>query len=199
MSSLEKSSINKILTDLIEGKSIHNNVWESAFSGTVSDATHYNRRMIYHLILYHAYGFNYPEDGLNMASIWERMWDFKYVLCIQQRILKFYRSKRFMGYELKITTPYKKYMDEINMMRLKNHGLKTTVVDNFNQLKIKVSEAGFQKSVLARNLAEWHKSVDRAHWGVIMHLNKEKTDFYIVEIIKNSHKIFNGKIQKLSG
>ncbi|KAI8454818.1 hypothetical protein BY996DRAFT_2025687 [Phakopsora pachyrhizi] len=188
MSSLEKSSINKILTDLIEGKSIHNNVWESAFSGTVSDATHYNRRMIYHLILYHAYGFNYPEDGLNMASIWERMWDFKYVLCIQQRILNFYRSKRFMGYELKITTPYKKYMDEINMMRLKNHGLKTTVVDNFNQLKIKVSEVGFQKSVLARNLAEWHKSVDRAHWGVIMHLNKEKTDFYIVEIIKYSHK-----------
>ncbi|CAH7690513.1 expressed protein [Phakopsora pachyrhizi] len=186
MSDLEKISMNKILNDLIDGKTLHNKIWESAFSGAVSDFNHYNSRMIYHLILYHAYGFNNPDDVSNIITISERMRDFKYALCIQQRILNFYRSKRFMGYGLKITSPYKNYIDEISRMRLENNRSKTTVVDNFNQLKIKVSEVGFQKSVLAKNLAEWQRSVERARWWVLMHLNEEKTDFYVVETSKHS-------------
>ncbi|CAH7673885.1 expressed protein [Phakopsora pachyrhizi] len=177
------NNINEILKGLIEGKTLDNNVWINAFSGAVPDSTHYNSRMIYHLILYHAYSFNNPEKGLNIIGISERIRGFKHVLRIQQKVLNFYRTKKFMGFELKIISEYKNYMDEISKMRLENHGFEATVVDNFQKLRTIVSEVKFPKAVVTRALVEWKSNVNFARLEVLMHLNKEKTNFKDMETV----------------
>ncbi|KAI8452323.1 hypothetical protein BY996DRAFT_7233606 [Phakopsora pachyrhizi] len=88
-----------------------------------------------------------------------------------------------MGFELKIISEYKNYMDEISKMRLENHGFEATVVDNFQKLRTIVSEVKFPKAVVTRALVEWKSNVNFARLEVLMHLNKEKTNFKDMETV----------------
>ncbi|CAH7670094.1 expressed protein, partial [Phakopsora pachyrhizi] len=181
-----QSNIKGILKDLKEGNPLGNKVWEGAFDGDVSNVAHYNSRMIYHIILYHAYSFNNPQEGSNMIDISNKIQCFKHVLRIQQGVINFYRTKKFMGIELKFDSEYKNYMDEISKMRLENRETETTTVDSFKNLKSKVSEAKFDKSILAENLLEWQRSIHRSRWWTLENLKPENPNVYDQKTVKHS-------------
>ncbi|CAH7670095.1 expressed protein [Phakopsora pachyrhizi] len=185
-----QSNIKGILKDLIEGNPLGNKVWEGAFDGDVSNVAHYNSRMIYHIILYHAYSFNNPQEGSNMIDISNKIQCFKHVLRIQQGVINFYRTKKFMGIELKFDSEYKNYMDEISKMRLENRGSETTTVDSFQKLKCKVYEAKFDKLLLTANLDEWKRRVYRTSCSAVANLNKRKPNYYDPKTVKHGDNDF---------